>query len=61
MKNKGRWSFASTPKGTEIRFLYDYELPGASLGKVIDKIFVERQNRKDVEKSMQRLKTLLEG
>ena len=61
MKNRGKWSFASTPKGTEVTFLFDYELPGSYLGKAIDKIFVERQNRKDVEKSLKRLKDLLEG
>ena len=61
MKNRGKWSFASTPKGTEVTFLFDYELPGSYLGKVIDRVFVERQNRKDVEKSLKRLKDLLEG
>jgi len=38
-----------------------YELPASFLGKVIDKIFVERQNRKDVDESLKKLKGILES
>lgn len=61
MKNEGRWAFAPTEKGTEVTFLMDYELPASYLGKVLDKLFVERQNRKDISESLQRLKAILEG
>ena len=61
MKNKGRWAFAPTEKGTEVTFLMDYELPASHLGKVLDKLFVERQNRKDISESLQRVKAILEG
>jgi len=61
MKNKGRWAFVPTEKGTEVTFLMDYELPASYLGKVLDKLFVERENRKDIKESLQSLKTILEG
>ena len=61
MKNEGRWAFVPTEKGTEVTFLMDYEPPASYLGKVLDKLFVERQNRKDISESLQRLKAILEG
>ncbi|UCD72287.1 MAG: SRPBCC family protein [Syntrophobacterales bacterium] len=61
MKNEGRWAFVPTEKGTEVTFLMDYELPASYLGKVLDKLFVERENRKDINESLQRLKAILEG
>ena len=61
MRNEGRWTFGPTEKGTQVTFLMDYELPGSYLGKVLDKLFVERQNKNDVNQSLQRLKAILEG
>ena len=61
MKNEGRWAFAPTEKGTEVTFLMDYELPASYLGKVLDKLFVERENRKDIAESLKGLKEILEG
>jgi uncharacterized membrane protein len=61
MKNEGGWSFAPTEKGTEVTFFMDYELPASYLGKVLDKLFVERENRKDINESLERLKAILEG
>jgi uncharacterized membrane protein len=61
MKNSGRWSFTRTEKGTEVGFVMDYELPGSYLGKAIDKLFVERENRKDIGEALKRLKANLEG
>jgi uncharacterized membrane protein len=61
MKNKGLWSFAPTEKGTELTVVFDYELPASYLGKMLDKLFVERQNRKDVSESLKKLKAILEG
>lgn len=61
MKNEGRWTFMPTEKGTEVTFLMDYELPASYLGKVLDKLFVERENRKDISQSLEKLKQILEG
>ncbi len=61
MKNEGGWSFTATKKGTEVTFFMDYELPASYLGKLLDKLFVERENRKDVNQSLQNLKAILES
>jgi len=61
MKNEGRWAFAPTAKGTEVTFSMDYELPASYLGKVLDKLFMERENRKDIGDSLKKLKEVLEG
>jgi len=45
MKNEGRWAFAPTEKGTEVTFSMDYELPASYLGKMLDKLFVERKQK----------------
>ncbi len=60
MKNEGGWSFTPTKNGTEVTFFMDYELPASYLGKVLDKLFVERENRKDINESLERLKAILE-
>jgi len=36
-------------------------MPGAALGKVLDKLVVERMNAKNLEKSLSNLKSLVEG
>ncbi len=61
MKNKGGWYFVPIEKGTEVTFVMDYELPASYLGKVLDKLFVEKENRKDVHASLQNLKSILES
>jgi len=39
----------------------EYTIPGNFLGKALDKLFVERQNTKDIEQSLVNLKAMAEG
>jgi len=40
----------------------DYTVPGGALiGGILDKLFVERQNQKDLEQTLSNLKQMLEG
>jgi hypothetical protein len=39
----------------------EYTIPGSFLGKALDKIFVERQNSKDIEQQLANLKAMAEG
>lgn len=38
-----------------------YTIPGSFLGKALDKLFVERQNAKDIEQQLANLKSLAEA
>ena len=51
------------PQGdaTKVTMRFDYEMPGAALGKILDKLVVERMNAKNLEASLASLKTLVEG
>ncbi len=48
-------------EGTKVTFITDYELPYSILGKIIDKLFIHRESEKGVEKSLEKLKNILEN
>ena len=48
------------PDGTRLTFRFDYEMPGGGVGKVVDRLFVERMNAKNLEDSLKNLKVLVE-
>jgi uncharacterized membrane protein len=47
-------------EGTKVKFITDYELPYSILGKIVDKLFVQREGEKGVEESLEKLKNILE-
>ena len=51
------------PEGVATRYTldFDYQMPGAGVGKIVDKLVVERMNAKQLEQSLQNLKALVEG
>jgi uncharacterized membrane protein len=46
---------------TRVDLTFDYEMPGGGLGKIADKLVVERTNDKNAETSLANLKALAEG
>jgi len=56
----GTFVLKSTATGTELKTVTDYEIPGGILGKILDKSFVQRALKKDFEKSLEKLKNILE-
>jgi uncharacterized membrane protein len=52
-----------TPEGEGIRVTmrFEYQMPGGGLGKVVDRLLVERMNAQNLERSLANLKTLAEG
>jgi uncharacterized membrane protein len=55
------WQLTPTPDGaTRVRVTVDYTVPGAVLGAIADKLFIERQNEKDLRQSLANLKRLVE-
>ncbi len=55
------WVFTPQEGGTLVTATFDYEMPGGVLGKLADKMIVERMNTENLEKSLENLKKLVEG
>jgi len=56
----GESNLKVTEKGTQLIFIIDSELPYSILGKIIDKLVVNRESEKGIEKGLKKLKALLE-
>ena len=56
----GTFILKSTEAGTEMKTVTDYEIPGGILGKIFDKSFVQKALKKDFEKGLEKLKSILE-
>ena len=56
----GSTTLNPTEAGTEITFVIDYKLPYSILGKIVDKLMVSREIRKDIERAFENLKNILE-
>ncbi len=50
-----------TDGGSRVELVVDCELPGAFLGELLDRVYVERRNERDAQHSLENLKDLLEG
>jgi len=62
LTNTWSWWLEPQQSGTQVRVQVEYTVPGGALiGGILDKLFVERQNQKDLEQSLSNLKQLLEG
>jgi uncharacterized membrane protein len=55
------WSYTPGSGGTRLTALVEYEIPGGALGRVADRLVVERMNAKNLEQSLENLKALVEG
>jgi uncharacterized membrane protein len=61
IKGNSRWEFIPVEDGTRVRVIFDYTMPGGGLGKIADKLVVERMNTSNLEKSLENLKAYFEG
>jgi uncharacterized membrane protein len=62
LTNAWDWTLLPEMSGTRIKVMVEYIVPGGSvLGGIADKLFVERQNQKDLELSLANLQKILEG
>lgn len=55
-----QYTLKLTEEGTEMTFVFNYELPYSILGKIIDELLVHRQGEKEMKKSLKKLKSILE-
>lgn len=54
------WTGQPEGDGVWINVVFDYEIPGGGLGKMLDKLVVERVNTKNLEDSLDALKRWVE-
>jgi uncharacterized membrane protein len=55
------WRLTPTPEGmTLLRFVFDYTVPVVLGGGLTDKLFIERQNERQLRSSLENLKHLVE-
>lgn len=57
------WTWTMLPLGenTELRLSIEYTVPGSILGKIADRLIVERENQKAIVNGLTSLKTRLES
>jgi uncharacterized membrane protein len=56
-----RMTFAPEGEGTRVTMRFEYEMPGGGVGKLFDRLVVERMNAQNLESSLENLKRLLES
>lgn len=56
-----QFSFEERDGKTTVTQTTEYTIPGSFLGKALDKLFVERQNAKDIEQQLANLKAMAES
>jgi uncharacterized membrane protein len=56
-----QWDYQPDGSGTHLTAIFDYEVPGGTLGQIADRLVVERANTANLEASLENLKGLIEG
>lgn len=56
-----RYTLTPEGSGTRVTGRFDYDVPGGGLGKVLDKLLLERMNADNLEKSLANMKASIEG
>lgn len=62
IKGRTRWELAPRGEGrTKLNCTFEYEMPGGSIGQAVNKMVVEKMNVDNLEKSLNKLKVLVEA
>ncbi|MEM9776895.1 MAG: SRPBCC family protein [Chloroflexota bacterium] len=61
MSGTNSWTFRESGDVTHLDLVVDYELSGGILGKIMDRLFVERTYDANSETSLQNLKLMIEA
>lgn len=61
MTGTTRYTLSQAGSGVKVVGKFDYEVPGGGLGKIADKLVIERMNTQNLENSLKNLKQLIES
>lgn len=56
-----QWMIEPQGDTTRLSVVFDYDVPGGGLGKIADKLIIERVNSANLDKSLENLKKLAES
>lgn len=59
--SKWIWTMSQVDGGTKLNLAIDYEVPGAALGAIANRLVVEKQNERELTQALSNLKERLEG
>ena len=60
MKGEHRWDYEPAEDGTRVTADIDYTVPGSVLGKVADRLVVERMEERAIHQTLENLKFMIE-
>jgi uncharacterized membrane protein len=60
MKGEHRWDYEPAEDGTRVTADIDYTVAGSVLGKVADRLFVERMEERAIHQTLENLKFMIE-
>lgn len=55
------WDYLPVENGTEVRMEVEYTVPGKALGKIADRLVIEKMQERASHETLERLKLLIEG
>ncbi len=55
------WKLTPEGNATRVSVSFNYDVPGGGLGKILDKLMLERVNAENLEKSLENLKRVVES
>jgi uncharacterized membrane protein len=61
LDGKHTWTYEPVDGGTRVTLEMQYKVPGAALGKIADRLIVERMQARSFEQSLENLKMLCEA
>ena len=56
-----QWVYLPEGDSTRVTATFEYEMPGGGIGQAVNKLMIERMNADNLEKSLENLKSLVEG
>ncbi len=55
------WTYEPQAEGTLLKCTVEYTIPGSTLGRIADKLIIERANTNNLEQTLHNLKQRIEG
>jgi uncharacterized membrane protein len=55
------WTFQPDANGTWVTCIFEYDVPGGSIGQAIDRMMFEKKNAENLERGLNNLKALAES
>jgi hypothetical protein len=61
VSSRHTWRYQPEGSGTRVTATIEYEVPGSALGRIADRLIIERLNSRNLEQSLENAKTILDA